>query len=63
VEELEIAAAKAEAVLEEANSKKKRLSMNEQLKLVSKCKDARRAADVKMERYIVLDELITAADG
>mmetsp|Transcript_19525 Transcript_19525/g.25804 ORF Transcript_19525/g.25804 Transcript_19525/m.25804 type:complete len:238 (+) Transcript_19525:380-1093(+) len=59
VEELEIAAAKAQAAVD---SMARSLSMNDQLKLVSECDNARRAADQKMERYIVLDELITAAD-
>jgi len=62
VEVLEIAAAEAQAVLDEANASKKRLSMNDMLELVSKSSAARRAADAKMERYIALDELITAAD-
>ena len=63
VEELEMAALAAAALVEEANSNKKRLGMNEMLELVSKASDARRAADAKMERYIELDELITAADS
>ena len=62
VEELEIVAAKAVAALEEANNGKRRLSMNEVLELASDVSDTRRAADAKMERYIFLDELITAAD-
>ena len=63
VEELEIAAAEAAAAVEEANTKNKRLSMNEMLELVKKSSNARAAADARMERYIVLDELITAADS
>ena len=62
VEELEIVAAKAVAALEEANNGKRRLSMNEVLDLANDVSDTRRAADAKMERYIFLDELITAAD-
>jgi len=65
VEELEIAAAKAAAALEEANAGtrgKRRPTMNEMLELTRACTDARSAADAKMERYIILDELITAAD-
>mmetsp|Transcript_6923 Transcript_6923/g.5754 ORF Transcript_6923/g.5754 Transcript_6923/m.5754 type:complete len:90 (-) Transcript_6923:97-366(-) len=59
VQELEIAAAKAQAVVENMPGG---LSMNDQLELVSESGKARRAADEKMERYLVLDELITAAD-
>ena len=62
VEELEIVAAKAVAALEEANNGNRRLSMNETLDLANDVSDTRRAADAKMERYIFLDELITAAD-
>ena len=62
VEELEIAAAKAVAALDEANNAKRRLSMMEMMELTSNVSDTRSAADARMERYIVLDELITAAD-
>ena len=62
VEVLKFAASKADATLEKVNTMKRRPSINEQLKLVRECSDTRRAADDKMERYLVLDELITAAD-
>ena len=62
VKVLKIVAAKTDATLEKVNTMKRRPSINEQLKLVRQCSDERRAADDKMERYIVLDELITAAD-
>jgi len=63
VEALEIAAAEAQAKVDEANAGKKRLSMNDMLDLVGEAQAAREAADARMERYIVLDELITTADA
>ena len=63
VEALEIAAAEAEAALEEANNAARRLSTNEMMDLASAASDARRAADLKMERYIELEELIAEADA
>ena len=63
VEELEMAAMKAQAALDEANSGASRLSQKAVLALAGESSAARRAADRKMERYIELDELITMADG
>jgi len=63
VELLEDVAIAAEAALEAAQTAKVRLNMNDMLDLASASSSARRVADDKMERYIVLDELITAADG
>jgi len=61
VEALEIAAAKAEADLEEANSSKTRLSQTELLAVAAAASDARRAADQRMERYLELEEMMTQA--
>ena len=63
VEALEAAAVSAQAALDEANSGKQRLSMNEKLDIASEASRARTAADKKMERYLELDELISEADG
>ena len=63
VEELEMAAVKAQAALDEANSGASRLSQKAVLALAGESSAARRAADRKMERYMELDELITMADG
>jgi ATP-binding cassette subfamily F protein uup len=63
VETLEVKAAEAEAALAEANAAARRLSTNEMMALAAAASDARRAADQKMERYIELEELISAADA
>ena len=63
VEALEIAAAEAEAALEEANNAPRRPKPAEMMELAGAASDARRAADQKMERYIELEELISAADS
>merc|ERR1712070_1332481 len=62
VEELEIAAVMAEQELEE-QSKLKRLDQSEMLELARKSSAARRAADAKMERYLELEEKVSAADA
>ena len=58
-----MAAVKAQAALDEANSGASRLSQKAVLALAGESSAARRAADRKMERYMELDELITMADG
>ena len=63
VEKLEMAAVKAQAALDEANSGAIRLSQKAVLALAGESSAARRAADRRMERYLELDELITMADG
>ena len=63
VEELELAAIKAQEALDEANAGKSGLSLKEKMAVASACTAARRAADERMERYVELDELITMADG
>jgi len=62
VEELEIAAVRAETALAEANAGK-RLKQSEVLALAGESTAARIAADKKMERYMELEELMTAADS
>ena len=62
LEALEIAAAKAKADLEEASAAKRRPPQMELLALAAAATDARRAADDKMERYMLLEELISEAD-
>jgi hypothetical protein len=63
VEELELAAVRAQEALDEANAGKAGLSLKEKMAVAGACTAARRAADEKMERYLELDELITMADG
>ena len=63
IEALEAAAAEAEAVYEEAKSSAKRLGQMELLALVSAASDARKAVDSKMERYLVLEEMMAEAGG
>ena len=57
-----MAAVKAEQELEE-QSKLKRLDQSEMLELARQSSAARRAADAKMERYMELEEKISAADA
>ncbi|KOO34895.1 ABC protein involved in -independent precise excision of transposon [Chrysochromulina tobinii] len=63
VERLEVAAVKAQAALDQANSAARRLSSREMLEIASAASAARRAADEKMERYMYLEELISQADA
>ena len=63
VERLEVAAVKAQAALDQANSAARRLSSREMLEIASAASAARRAADEKRERYLYLEELISQADA
>ena len=63
VEALEVAAAKAQAALDDANSAARRVSASEMMDIASAASEARQAADAKMERYIELEELISEADA
>ena len=61
VERLELAAAAAQAALDEANNGPRRLKPAEVLELASAASDARKAADAKLDRYVELEELMEAA--
>jgi len=63
VEALEIAAAEAQRRADEGNAAKPRLPMNELLALADAVSSSRRAADMRLERYIELEELISKADA
>jgi hypothetical protein len=63
VEALEIAAAEAQRKADEGNAAKPRLPMNELLALADAVSSSRRAADMRLERYIELEELISKADA
>jgi len=62
VAELEAAAAKAEAELQEVIASRKRLPQMQQLALVNAAAAARRAADDKMDRYLELEEMLELAE-
>jgi ATP-binding cassette subfamily F protein 3 len=62
IEELEVAAAKAQADMEEGNGATKRLPQMELLALASAAMDAQRALDEKMERYLELEEMMAGVD-
>ena len=63
VEALELAAAEAQAALEEANNAPRRPKPAEMMELAGAASDARKAADAKMERYMELEELMEAANA
>ncbi len=60
IDALEAAATTAEAALEEAKASTRRMPQMELLALASAASSARRAADEKMERYLELEEMMSA---
>ena len=62
-EALEVAFAKAETALAEANAAPRRPSTNVLLELAGAVSAARREADAKMDRFMELEELISMADA
>ena len=63
VEALEVAAAEAQAALDEANNAPRRPKSAEMMELAAAASDARNVADAKMERYLELEELMEKASA